>query len=337
MPQTRQTRVSAHPDTGLNLATIFPSEICQLILNHLLLLAQSDNSLSLRLMYTCNDLLNTVSPYLYKSVTLHKGNADAFFHGLADGKMKRGEVKGWQTKNEGRLEGKSVVARRLIWLSMVRRVELMDSPALESCVTAVKALLKRPFPTRPTDLPSLFFWRAHESNALEKPVLRISTSISPPTSMFHGSSRFQRWQQLARSPSLELDLMGPGDVHLSHNIMLQRELSRMAENVIIKNLAHQTLRRIELLSGSSLKSILVIMENGGDDHRKLLEGFAGHFAARDYTNRVLVTIKGYQYQANESSFEIAKLMKEAFVAGCVALSHSSQSDYVGRGVDFEVL
>ncbi|ODN91352.1 hypothetical protein L198_05863 [Cryptococcus wingfieldii CBS 7118] len=336
MPQTRQARVSAHPDTGLNLATIFPSEICQLILEYLLLLAQSDNNLSLRLMYTCNDLLNTVSPYLYKRVTLHAGNADAFFYGLADGKMKRGEVKGWQMKNEGRLEGKSVVARRLIWLSMVRRVEIMDSPALVSCVTAVKALLKRPFPTRPTDLLSLFFWRAHESNVHEKPVLRISTSVSPPTSMIHGRSRFKKWQQLARLPTLELDLMGPGDVHFYHNIVLQRELSRRAENVIIKNLAHQTLRRIELLSGCPLKSILVIMENGGDDHRKLLEDFAEYFAARGHTNSVLVTIKGYQYQANESSFEIAKLMKEAYVARRAALSYWSHSN-VGRGVDFEVL
>ncbi|TYJ55162.1 hypothetical protein B9479_004200 [Cryptococcus floricola] len=337
MPQTRQSRVPAHPDTGLNFATIFPSEICQLILNDLLLLAQSDNSLSLRLMYTCNDLLNTVSPYLYKRVTLHEGNADAFFYGLADGKMKKGEVKGWQMKNEGRLEGKSVVARRLIWLSMVRRVEIMDSPALESCVTAVKALLKRPFPTRPTDLPSLFFWRAHESNVHEKPVLRISTSVCPPTWMIHGRSRFNKWQQLARFHSLELDLMGPGDVHLYHNIVLQRKLSWSTDNVIIKNLAHQTLRRIELLSGSPLKSILVIMKNGGDDHRKLLEDFAGCFAARRNTKSVLVvTIKGYQYQANESSFEIAKLMKEAYVARRVGLSDWSHSD-VGQGVDFEVL
>ncbi|WVQ77369.1 hypothetical protein IAR50_007054 [Cryptococcus sp. DSM 104548] len=147
MPRT--CHPNSYDDNGkaVNLATIYTAEICQLILDHLLLLALSDTSPARRLMHTCTDLLNTVSTFVYKRVTLHEGNADKFFYGLAGGNMRQGEVKDWHEKNEGRLEKKSVVAIQLIWLSMVRRVEIMATPALMSCVAALKALLKRPFGT----------------------------------------------------------------------------------------------------------------------------------------------------------------------------------------------
>ncbi|TYJ51494.1 hypothetical protein B9479_007924 [Cryptococcus floricola] len=202
MPQTHQARKS------LNLADIFPPEVFQLILDHVLVLAKSDTSLAVRLMCTCTELLETFSPVAYKQVSLHQGNADKFFYGLAGGRMKKGEVKGWQ--NDGRrLEKKSVVARRLIWLSMVRRVEIMDTEALVKCSTALEALLKRPLGRE--GRPYLFFWRPHESNAHEKPVLRLSARAAPPASRFRGRGHLEL-VQLARSFTIEVDFEEFGDL-----------------------------------------------------------------------------------------------------------------------------
>ncbi|ODN88766.1 hypothetical protein L198_06568 [Cryptococcus wingfieldii CBS 7118] len=65
MLRSRQAKPFSQADQGLNLTATFPSEIY---------------------------FLDTCSPLVYKHVTLNEGNADNFFLGLADGKMKKGEM-----------------------------------------------------------------------------------------------------------------------------------------------------------------------------------------------------------------------------------------------------
>ncbi|ODO04957.1 hypothetical protein I350_05568 [Cryptococcus amylolentus CBS 6273] len=348
MPRTRQPAVAPHADQGLNLATIFPPEICQLILDHLLVLAQSDTFLAFHLMYTCTDMLNSVSPYLYKRVTLHEGNTEKFFYGLADGKMKKGEVKGWQ--NDGRrLEKKSAVARRLVWLSMVRRVEIMDAEAFVKCITALKALLKRPLGTR-EEPPHLFFWRPHESNAHEKPVLRLSPRVAPPGTIFTGSSRYKHirnFKQLARSFTVELDCEDYEDFEDQlavtarsydqpyHSASLYRSVFCGAKDMIVTNVTIRNLHHFQLIRCQRrLNRMLVILKSEGDDHRQLVTKLADDIAAETILEEAQVTIQGYRFKPAETAFEIESLMNETFAAG-VAEWNSKYSP--GREVNFEVL
>ncbi|ODN94687.1 hypothetical protein L198_04828 [Cryptococcus wingfieldii CBS 7118] len=178
MPLPR-TRAITRESNGL-LAGLpsLPAELIQMIFDYVLLFSQTDKSLAFRLMCTSKYLANTISPALYRHVSLNARNASTFFYGL-DGKLKRGENRRWRS---GNLEGKSSAVRRAMWLSMVRRVEIQDLKGLEACVDASAIICKHDEESRRKALKShregfLFFGDCHPANKDEEAVLLLGSSL----------------------------------------------------------------------------------------------------------------------------------------------------------------
>ncbi|WVQ74203.1 hypothetical protein IAR50_003797 [Cryptococcus sp. DSM 104548] len=114
-----------------------PSDIVNLIFDHLVALATDDKPLGFALIRASKRAFKKTAPHLYSNVSLHARNAIKFFYGLFDGRPRWGEPRRW---NDGHFEGKSPLGRRFAYLGLVRRVEIQDKPAMDVCMTVMASV-----------------------------------------------------------------------------------------------------------------------------------------------------------------------------------------------------
>ncbi|ODN73202.1 hypothetical protein, variant [Cryptococcus amylolentus CBS 6039] len=152
---------------------------------------------------------NRFSPALYRHACLNAKNASGFFRGL-DGQIKSGEEGTWRN---GGLEGKIMVARRLMWLSMVRRLEIQDPIALKMCQRTSDAVSQRDFGSGEDNVRTqkqtfLFFDSPHPSCQDEEAVLLLRKGTFNQHNGPHLSSFLRRGllSHLAQRHSLHLEL-----------------------------------------------------------------------------------------------------------------------------------
>ncbi|ODN99022.1 hypothetical protein I350_07174 [Cryptococcus amylolentus CBS 6273] len=323
LPRTRAITRESH---GL-LAGLpsLPAELIQMIFDYVLLFSQTDKSLAFRLMCTSKYLANTISPALYRHVSLNAKNASKFFYGL-DGTLKRGENRRWWS---GNLEGKSSAVRRAMWLSMVRRVEIQDLRAVKACVDASAIICKHNRESRRKALQShregyLFFGDCHPANEDEEAVLLLGSSLCKRL----GSLSLTHIEQLALTGFVHehtLCINLPPNYKYSPEYFrhLLRPVDRFRKSFVLLNytgpegactldpLIEGMLERVNGTAACYIRSFKLVLRRLQQDPEGIALGVA-YLAKCRILRRFAVLIENYTFKEGETSSSIEERMMTHF-------------------------
>ncbi|TYJ54209.1 hypothetical protein B9479_005135 [Cryptococcus floricola] len=321
MPLPRTRAIARESHGSLAGLPSLPAELIQMIFDHVLLSSQTDKSLAFRLMCTCKYLANTISPALYRHVSLNARNASKFFYGL-DGKLNWGENRRWRS---GNLEGRSSVVRRAMWLSMVRRVEIQDLRALEACVDASAIICKHNEESRRKAFKShrerfLFFGDCHPANEDEEAVLLLGMSVCKRLECatffdLQALSHFVHQHTLYidippnASPTQIRPLLLPMDEYRKSFVLLNytgSEKEDWALVLLIKG------RPLSATWNHDVKSFRLVLRKLQQDPEGIVLDFAYNFGIRVTLCNMAVSIENYTFKEGETSGSIEERMMTHF-------------------------
>ncbi|WVQ74192.1 hypothetical protein IAR50_003786 [Cryptococcus sp. DSM 104548] len=322
-----------------------PSEIVQVIFDHLLILSRDSKPLTSCLLRTSKHFLSLLSPQLYRCVSLCAANAAQFFYGLEGREI--GELRhcgGPFWRNGLGLDGKNPAERRLVYVGLVKEVAIEDTEALKACYRAVLAIVGRKpqlgqgrFHGR-----TLFFWgktnRERATLTLSRSLCETFGSANPNKAPHIYPVLFA----LAQSCSLVIDLPHDLGRMLENSIpafhAICRGLAPCAKEITINNYRATPFETKTIdasgffsffdssLSGGRLSTVRLVLAPGEDQLERCCM-----LAANAALPEVTIVFANYHLRSGETKDEIQQVVEEAHARA------EEQSCIVSLGVGFRVL